>query len=56
MAELSIAYIGLGNMGQGMACRLAEAGHPIAVYNRTREKAEEPEKLGRAWRTRRPTR
>ena len=46
MAELSIAYIGLGNMGQGMACRLAEAGHPIAVYNRTREKAEEPEKLG----------
>jgi 3-hydroxyisobutyrate dehydrogenase len=41
-----IAFIGLGNMGGGMACRLAESGYPIAVYNRTRSKAEEAEQLG----------
>ena len=41
-----IAYIGLGNMGLGMACRLAESGFELAVYNRTRAKAEEVEKLG----------
>ena len=41
-----IAFIGLGNMGGGMACRLAESGYLIAVYNRTRSKAEEAEQLG----------
>src|SRR3954468_24790472 len=41
-----LAYIGLGNMGRVMACRLAESGYDIAVYNRTRAKAEEVEKLG----------
>jgi 3-hydroxyisobutyrate dehydrogenase len=33
-------------MGSGMAERLAESGFQIAVYNRTREKAEGAEKLG----------
>lgn len=42
----NIAFIGLGVMGNGMACRLAEGGWPVAVYNRTRSKAEEAEKLG----------
>lgn len=41
-----IAYIGLGNMGLGMACRLAESGFEMAVYNRTRAKAEEVGELG----------
>lgn len=41
-----LAFIGLGNMGLGMACRLAESGYPLAVYNRTRSKADEVEKLG----------
>lgn len=41
-----IAYIGLGNMGGGMASRLADSGYEISVYNRTREKAEEPAELG----------
>lgn len=41
-----IGYIGLGNMGLGMACRLAESGYELAVYNRTRAKAEEVEQLG----------
>jgi 3-hydroxyisobutyrate dehydrogenase len=46
MAEQRIAFIGLGNMGGGMAERLAESGFPITVYNRTREKGEGAEKLG----------
>lgn len=41
-----IAYIGLGMMGNGMACRLVDSGYEVAVYNRTRSKAEEIGKLG----------
>lgn len=41
-----IAYIGLGVMGAGMAARLVESGYNVAVYNRTRSKAEEVGKLG----------
>jgi 3-hydroxyisobutyrate dehydrogenase len=41
-----IAFIGLGVMGNGMACRLVEAGYDVTVYNRTRAKAEEVAKLG----------
>src|SRR5437868_7709506 len=33
-------------MGNGMACHLAEEGFPLSVYNRTRDKAAEVEKLG----------
>jgi 3-hydroxyisobutyrate dehydrogenase-like beta-hydroxyacid dehydrogenase len=35
----SIGFIGLGNMGQGMASNLLKAGYPLRVYNRSREKA-----------------
>ncbi len=35
----SVAFCGLGVMGAPMARHLAEAGHPIAVYNRTASKA-----------------
>jgi 3-hydroxyisobutyrate dehydrogenase len=41
-----IAFIGLGMMGNGMACRLVDQGFALAVYNRTREKAAEVQKLG----------
>ena len=34
-----IGFLGLGNMGKGMALRLAGAGHEVTVYNRTRAKA-----------------
>jgi 3-hydroxyisobutyrate dehydrogenase len=44
--EQKIAFLGLGNMGLGMACRLAESGYDLAVYNRTKSKGEEAEKLG----------
>lgn len=46
MDKQRIAFVGLGMMGNGIACRLAEQGFPLAVYNRTREKAAEVEKLG----------
>lgn len=35
-----IGWIGTGNMGYPMAARLLAAGHDVAVYNRTRAKAE----------------
>ncbi|MGW8220558.1 MAG: NAD(P)-dependent oxidoreductase [Syntrophobacteria bacterium] len=34
----TVAFFGLGQMGQGMALRLLESGYPLGVYNRTREK------------------
>ncbi len=40
MAQLSVALLGLGTMGSGMASNLLKAGFPLAVYNRTAAKAE----------------
>lgn len=40
MPETSVALMGLGLMGSGMARNLLRAGFPLAVYNRTPEKAE----------------
>jgi 3-hydroxyisobutyrate dehydrogenase len=42
----SVAFIGLGNMGIGMAQRLLGAGHDLRVYNRTRAKAGELQNAG----------
>ena len=42
----TIAFIGLGNMGAGMARRLQQAGHDLRVFNRTRSKAVELERDG----------
>jgi 3-hydroxyisobutyrate dehydrogenase-like beta-hydroxyacid dehydrogenase len=36
----TVAFLGLGLMGQGMALRLLEAGYRLRVYNRTPEKAQ----------------
>jgi 3-hydroxyisobutyrate dehydrogenase len=46
MGKQRIAFIGLGNMGSGMAARLIESGYETTVYNRTRSKADELEKEG----------
>ena len=46
MDRQRLAFIGLGNMGQGMASRLAESGYEMAVYNRTRAKSEAVGELG----------
>jgi 3-hydroxyisobutyrate dehydrogenase-like beta-hydroxyacid dehydrogenase len=40
LAAMKIAFIGLGKMGLGMARNLLRARHSLAVYNRSREKAE----------------
>jgi 3-hydroxyisobutyrate dehydrogenase-like beta-hydroxyacid dehydrogenase len=38
---MRVSFIGLGKMGQAMAGRILEAGHELAVYNRTPGKAED---------------
>lgn len=37
---MKVGFIGLGNMGLGMAGSLLKAGHELTVYNRTAEKAK----------------
>ena len=37
---MKIGFIGLGQMGAGMAASLLKAGHEVSVYNRTRTKAD----------------
>jgi 3-hydroxyisobutyrate dehydrogenase len=41
-----LGWIGTGRMGFALATRLLEAGHDVAVYNRTRSKAEPLAELG----------
>ncbi|MDG4830563.1 NAD(P)-dependent oxidoreductase [Solwaraspora sp. WMMD1047] len=36
----TLGWLGTGRMGAAMAGRLLDAGHPVAVWNRTRAKAE----------------
>jgi 3-hydroxyisobutyrate dehydrogenase len=44
--ELRVGWIGAGRMGSALAKRLLDAGVPVAVYNRTRAKAEPLAELG----------
>src|SRR5258706_10482521 len=37
---MKIGFIGLGIMGSRMAANLQQNGHPLFVFNRTREKAQ----------------
>jgi 3-hydroxyisobutyrate dehydrogenase-like beta-hydroxyacid dehydrogenase len=37
---MKVGFIGLGQMGSGMAARLLDAGHEVTVYNRTRARAK----------------
>jgi len=39
MSKPSVAFLGLGIMGGGMAARLLAAGFPLGVYNRNAERA-----------------
>lgn len=43
---MKVGFIGLGNMGSGMARNLIKTGHTLVVYNRTRSRAEEFVRLG----------
>jgi 3-hydroxyisobutyrate dehydrogenase-like beta-hydroxyacid dehydrogenase len=38
--RVSLGWIGVGRMGLALVTRLLDAGHDVAVYNRTRAKAE----------------
>jgi 3-hydroxyisobutyrate dehydrogenase-like beta-hydroxyacid dehydrogenase len=46
MPEMKVGFIGLGKMGSAMARNLIKGGHALAVYNRTRSRAEELRTLG----------
>lgn len=46
MPKTSVAVLGLGIMGSGMANRLLSAGFPLTVYNRTGEKCQPFAKAG----------
>ena len=37
---MKVGFIGLGNMGAGMAANLLNAGHEVTVYNRSRPKVD----------------
>src|SRR6186713_422869 len=37
---MKVGFIGLGQMGLGMAGRLIDAGHELVVFNRTSSKAD----------------
>jgi 3-hydroxyisobutyrate dehydrogenase-like beta-hydroxyacid dehydrogenase len=43
---MEIGFIGLGNMGRGMAQNLISAGHTVTVWNRTAGRADDLKKLG----------
>jgi len=43
---MKVGFIGLGNMGAGIAANLLKAGHEVTVYNRTASKAEPLVKQG----------
>lgn len=46
---MKVAFIGLGIMGSRMAANLHEAGHDLAVHNRTKEKADTLLVRGATW-------
>ena len=46
MAKHSLGWIGMGRMGYPMAERLLKAGNSVAIWNRTRAKAEPLAKKG----------
>jgi 3-hydroxyisobutyrate dehydrogenase-like beta-hydroxyacid dehydrogenase len=43
---MKVGFVGLGNMGSGMARNLIKAGHDLTVYNRTRSRADELRSAG----------
>jgi 3-hydroxyisobutyrate dehydrogenase-like beta-hydroxyacid dehydrogenase len=46
-----VAFIGLGRMGHGMAARYLDAGFTVAVWNRSKAKAEDLLARGAIWAT-----
>jgi len=52
---MKVGFIGLGQMGSGMAASLLRAGHEVTVYNRSADKRRPLLEKGpgkrRPWRT-----
>ncbi|MFL9498592.1 NAD(P)-dependent oxidoreductase [Rhodopseudomonas palustris] len=46
---MRVGFIGLGKMGHGMAGRLLDAGFDVAVWNRSRAKADDLIRRGARW-------
>jgi 3-hydroxyisobutyrate dehydrogenase-like beta-hydroxyacid dehydrogenase len=46
---VKVGFAGLGAMGGGIARRLHDAGYPVTVWNRTRQRAEPLVESGLAW-------
>jgi 3-hydroxyisobutyrate dehydrogenase-like beta-hydroxyacid dehydrogenase len=43
---MKVGFIGLGRMGQAMTRRILDAGHDLAVYNRSPDKTKAPATAG----------
>src|SRR6202047_2809098 len=48
-AMARVAFIGLGRMGHGMAGRYLDAGFTVAVWNRSKSKADDLIARGARW-------
>ena len=48
-AKVRVGWIGTGVMGRSMCGHLVDRGHPVAVFNRTRAKAEPLLERGARW-------
>jgi len=48
-SKARIGFVGLGIMGQHMAGHLLAGGHPLRVYNRSRDKAQRLVEQGAVW-------
>ena len=53
--QIKLGWIGTGRMGYAMVSRLLKHGCDLAVYNRTRSKAEPLTPSAPRWSTHRPT-
>jgi 3-hydroxyisobutyrate dehydrogenase len=49
MASTRIGWIGTGVMGRSMALHLRQAGHPLVVFSRTKERARDLLEAGAEW-------
>jgi len=47
--DKQIGWIGTGVMGKSMCTHILKAGHPVSVYNRTKEKAKDLIQMGAIW-------
>jgi len=45
----NVAFIGLGRMGHGMAGRYLDGGFTVAVWNRSKSKADDLIARGARW-------